>query len=270
MNTTFNTLLNEAQFTYEMLGAGATQIRNAGYASKGVYFQAFTSLATGLERIGKLCLMLDYYIDNDGQFPDLKYLKDEIGHDLEALYRKSQELVERRSIEFEYIRTFDDDIHLNILNILSGFAKGDRYSNIDLLVGSHRSEDSMALWFNLVDKLLFERKVTDRKKEKIEHNAKVIDELVGSVSMVFHASETGEEINQMESASFRTGMMEAVGPCRQLYVVQIIRYWAELLCDLQYKAMGLGKQDIPHMNEFIGLFRCDNAYIRTRRTWDTV
>ena len=270
MNTTFRTLLNEAQLTYEMLGAGATQVGKAGYATKGIYFQAFTSLATGLERIGKLCLMLDYYIDNDGQFPDLMYLKDEIGHDLEALYLKSQELIDRRSIQLEYINKFDDEIHLNIFNILSGFAKGDRYSNIDLLVGSHRSVDSMALWFNLVDNLLFERRVTDKKKEKIANNARVIEQFTRAFSMVLFTSETGEEMNQVEDASFRTGMMEAVRPLRQLYVIQIIRYWAEILCELQYKATGLGKQDVPHMNEFLGLFRCDNAYIRTRKTWDTV
>ena len=58
-NNTFNALLKEAQFTKEILGAGATQIRNANYARKGLYFQAFTSLSTGFERIGKLCLMLD-------------------------------------------------------------------------------------------------------------------------------------------------------------------------------------------------------------------
>jgi hypothetical protein len=54
---TFIALVNEAEFTKEMLGAGATQIRQANYATRGIYFQAFTSLATGLERIGKLCLM---------------------------------------------------------------------------------------------------------------------------------------------------------------------------------------------------------------------
>ena len=32
-----------------MLGAGATEIRKANYAKKGVYFQSFTNLATGLE-----------------------------------------------------------------------------------------------------------------------------------------------------------------------------------------------------------------------------
>lgn len=52
LSESFKALLKEAQFTKEMLGSGATQIRNACYASKGVYFHAFTSLSTGLERIG--------------------------------------------------------------------------------------------------------------------------------------------------------------------------------------------------------------------------
>jgi len=72
---TFKALLKEAQFTKEMLGSGATQIRKANYATKGVYFQAFTNLSTGLERIGKLCLMLDHYIETNGKFPDSKYFK---------------------------------------------------------------------------------------------------------------------------------------------------------------------------------------------------
>jgi hypothetical protein len=52
ISETFEALSKEAHFTREMLGAGATQIRSANYASKGVYFQAFTSLSTGLSALG--------------------------------------------------------------------------------------------------------------------------------------------------------------------------------------------------------------------------
>jgi hypothetical protein len=48
----FRALLREAEFTKQMLASGATQIRAANYATKGIYFQAFTSLSTGIERIG--------------------------------------------------------------------------------------------------------------------------------------------------------------------------------------------------------------------------
>ncbi len=48
LNQTFKTLLKEATFTKEILGEGATQIRKANYAQKGIYFLSFTSLSTGI------------------------------------------------------------------------------------------------------------------------------------------------------------------------------------------------------------------------------
>ncbi|ULQ61031.1 hypothetical protein K7I13_07200 [Brucepastera parasyntrophica] len=74
-NDVFDALLKEAQFTCEMLCAGYTQIRKANYARRGIYFQAFTSISTGLERIGKLSLILDYGIKNNSSFPNLEYMK---------------------------------------------------------------------------------------------------------------------------------------------------------------------------------------------------
>src|SRR5256885_10360503 len=124
-NEQFKALLKEAQFTKEMLGSGVTQIRKANYAKKGVYFQSFTSLATGLERIGKLCLMLDYYIDNKGKFPDSKYFK-KIGHDISHIYAESMGIVQKRSVSLKFLKNLDGAIHQNILTILSDFACGDR------------------------------------------------------------------------------------------------------------------------------------------------
>jgi hypothetical protein len=97
ISKTFHALANEAAFTMEMLGSGVTQIRKANYASKGVYFQSFTSLSTGLERIGKLCLMLDHYINHHGAFPDATFMKEEICHKIGAIYERSAAVVSRRS-----------------------------------------------------------------------------------------------------------------------------------------------------------------------------
>src|SRR5438874_12547315 len=103
LTKTFNALNKEAQFTKEMLGSGATQIRNANYASKGVYFQAFTSLSTGLERIGKLCLMLDHYVSHGRQFPDANYMKDEVGHNLTVIYNLSKKIISQRSVSMKFL-----------------------------------------------------------------------------------------------------------------------------------------------------------------------
>ena len=63
---TFVAFLEEAQFTKEILGIGVTQLFKANYATKGIYYQSFTCLSTGLERFAKLCLILNYYICNTG------------------------------------------------------------------------------------------------------------------------------------------------------------------------------------------------------------
>lgn len=268
LSATFNALSKEAQFTKEMLGSGATQIRRANYASKGVYFQAFTSLSTGLERIGKLCLMLDHYIDHNRQFPDPTYMKNQIGHDLMAIYRQSKSIIPKHSVSMTFMRDLDGDIHQAVLVLLSEFALGDRYSNIDLLVGGRRQSDPIASWSRLVDQPLYLAKVPQKRKDTIQRNAAIIAAALDQHAMVLHTSETGDEVTDLEQASRMTGVYESVAPYRQLVVMQVIRYWVELLRSLQYKAMELGGEDIPYFSEIFAPFLNDDSYIKTRKTWD--
>lgn len=265
---TFNALLKEAQFTKEMLGTGATQIRLANYTTKGIYFQSFTSLSTGLERIGKLCLMLDHFIETGGTFPTLKEMKHQIGHKLELLYERSQEVIRRRSVQLRFLRDLSSPEHLAILRVLHDFAEGDRYSNIDILVGSSSSADPVARWFVEVDSLLYATRVSQKKKEQIAHNAWIGAQLLGASSLVRHISEKGEAITDFEEGSRRTGMWEAVAPYRQLAVLQVIRYWTELLGELGYAAQTLSGEDIPFFGEIFGMFYNEDAYLKSRKTWE--
>jgi hypothetical protein len=268
-NEKFKALLKEAQFTKEMLGSGATQIRKANYATKGVYFQSFTSLSTGLERIGKLCLMLDHYIETSGKFPDSKYFK-KIGHNILLIYQQSMTVVERRKISLRFLKNLDGKIHQNILVLLSDFALGQRYSSIDLLAGEVRRSDPIALWAEQVDQMILELCISPARKAKIKQNARVIDQMVGRFTNVLHISESGDETTNVEDASYQTGVWEAVAPQRQLFVLQVIRFWVELLFDLQYKAMAVGREDIPYFNEIFAGFCNEDSYIRTRKTWDKI
>ena len=85
---------------------------------------------------------------------------------------------------------------------------------------------------------------------------------------VLHTSETGAEITDVEEASQMTGIFEAVAPYRQLYVVQVIRYWAELLSSLQYRAMESGSEEIPFFSEIFAPFYNHDSFIRSRKNWD--
>jgi len=266
MNENFRALLDEAQFTYEILGNGVTMLGKANYATKGLYFLAFTSLSTGLERIGKLCIILDFYINHFGVFPNEREIR-AIGHDLKVLYDKSQDIIKENDLELKFSKSCTDKIHFEILSILDSFAKGDRYSNINLLINSNRKSDPIKSWHK-IDVYLFENRVSKKKKEKIRYNAEIVGQLMSPFSIVRHTSESREDIANIETASFHTGMYEAVLKYRQLYVLQIIRYWVEILRGLQYRAINKGEQEIPYFSEIFALFLNSDSYFLTRKTFD--
>lgn len=268
----FRAFINEAAFTKEILGLGATQIRKASYTSKGLYYEAFTCLSTGFERIGKLCLILDYYINNNGTFPNLKYMKKEIGHDLIKIYNKSLIISEQHNITFKFMNNLDEDIYQHILKILSDFAVGDRYSNINILLQSTKENDPISDWYYNIDKFIFDRYIKDTKKLDINNNAKIINMLINNITHVCYISETGETVDDIEVASQKTGIYESVAPYRQLFILQMIRYWVELLEELGYIAqkINVNELEIPYFNEIFAGFYNKDSYLKHRKTWDTI
>lgn len=264
---TFQLLIREATFTKEVLGSGATQIRKASYAAHGIYAQSFAALSIGLERIGKLCLLLDHYIDNGGSFPEFNYLKNQVGHKLELIQSHGERIAKQRGIEFAFLSVLNHPVHSSILRVLNAYADGDRYSNINLLTGGKAKDDPIATWYEYVDTIIFNTLVPAKRREQIARNAAASKRLSSHTS-IFHISETGQIIATYEDASFRTGMYEAVAPHRQFYVLQVIRYWVEILCELGHQAQLLGHKEIPFFNEIFGGFYNDDSYFRSRKTWE--
>jgi hypothetical protein len=212
--------------------------------------------------------MLDYALENGGRFPNLAYMKNEICHDITLIDKMSVAVIERRSIKMEFLERLDGPIHQAILNVLSGFARGDRYCNINLLVGKENQADPIEQWFRQVDQPIFYARVTARRKGAIRHNAQLVGELLGPYTLVRHAAETGEDIASVEEASYRTGVYEAVAPWRQVYVLQVIRFWVELLYSLQNATYSIKDLTVPHFGEIFAIFYNPDSYFRTRKTWD--
>ncbi|PZR22998.1 MAG: hypothetical protein DI539_04255 [Flavobacterium psychrophilum] len=265
----FITLLNEAQFTADILASGITQIGKINYAKKGLYFTSFTSLSTGLERIGKLCLIVDFYLQNN-KFPDDKILKNEIGHDLEKLYEKSKEIINYHNIKLSFLENLDDQIYTDILSILSRFAKGDRYSNINFLSQSKFQADPIHEWYTKVETILFDKRVSQGKKNSISQKAKFVNQMIGKNSSVLYFDEKGNVLKSIEEASFKTGLYEAVSKYRQLYIAQIIRYWIEILRELHYISIKKKSTDIPHFGEVFPIFYNEDSYLLTRKNFERI
>lgn len=259
-------LCKEALFTGEMLCAGYTQIRKANYASRGIYFQAFTSLSTGFERIEKLCYLLIYAIKHNGVFPADKQMKTDIGHDIVKLYRLILDFKKNDNIRYDFLQDLDKSIYQSILNLLSRFGKGDRYANIDLLVENINYEDPISVWYRDVDLVIYQEKISEKKKEKIKINSALIHAPTSDFVMIGHTGEDGSEINEVFKGSFRTGLNEAVAPYRQFYIFHIIRFFVESLHAIECIVRRKQLFEVPCFMDIFRVFYNEDSYFRNRKT----
>lgn len=261
--------LEEAQFTKEILAIGVTQLYQANYAAKGVYYQSFVCLSTGIERLEKLCLILDHYVQNSGALPSEKYVR-AYGHNIPALYAACRSIASAQEVPFHFRYKMDKDIRGAIIDVLGRFAESSgRYANINILLGSeNKSHDCTEQWFRTVDMPLYETYVSPKRKAEIEHQAAVSGNLLAPYTAAQFMTEDRQELTDEAELSRRTSIWKAVAPYRQLYLLQIIRYLTELLMGLGYQAMAIQSADIPNFGEIFGLFYNDNDFFRSRKTWD--
>jgi hypothetical protein len=265
MDAIFNAINKEAQFTLEMLCAGYTQIRNANLARKGIYFQAFTSLSTGFERIGKIILLLDYAINNNNNFPDLTYMKEEIGHDIYKIYNNIVNIKNKYNFVFEHIQELNESIYIDILQILSRFSKGDRYSNIDLIVNVRNYNDPISEWYDKIDKYIIENKINKYKINKIMNEANLVQKLISDIASVHFTDEKEKEVNTPYEMYLKNNINNLVGPYRQLYVYHISRYFVEMLINIEHCVREKGKITIPDFWEIFRIFNCDDSLAKNRK-----
>ncbi|MCI8550257.1 MAG: hypothetical protein HFI68_06660 [Lachnospiraceae bacterium] len=158
------------------------------------------------------------------------------------------------------------------MNILHDFAESSgRYHNINVIVNKNSDKDCIKRWKEEVDAELYQKRVSQRKKQKIEKNAEIAEKYLGNFAVVHYILEEGDALKEIRAASRETGIWEAVAPYRQLYMLQIVRFFVEILINLSYKAMEFncgGQWEIPYFSEIFGIFYNSDAYFRGRKTWD--
>ena len=262
-------MIKEAMFTGEMLCSGYTQIRKANYAKRGVYFQAFTSLSTGFERIGKICYILTYAINNNS-FPSYDHIKKSVGHDIEKLYKNILDFKNQNNIQYHFKQDLEDSIYQKIIYILSRFGKGDRYANIDLLVEHLNYDDPISVWFNDIDMYLFNSKISDNKKKKIQDDAMMVHTLLSPYSTISFTAEDGGRIDEIFKGSYRTGVNDAVAPLRQLYIFHIIRFFVESISSLEKIITSKHLFEVPSFMDVFRVFFNEDRYMKTRKTIDLI
>lgn len=94
--------------------------------------------------------------------------------------------------------------------------------------------------------------------------------MIAPYADILHITESGEEITNIEDASWLTGMQEAVAPYRQLYILQVIRFWVDVIFELQFEAMKIESpnQSIPHMSEVLAVFYNGDSNLSAIKDWE--
>lgn len=260
--------INESTFTGELLCDGLTALGKVQFPSKSELFHAFTSLSLGLERLGKMIIIIDYLIEN-GTLPQAGYLKC-IGHNLEKISKRVILLKRKYDFNLNYLQDLDSSIHQEIIRELSDFGTGDRYSNLNTLLGQP-TQDPIQRWYKNVESQIYKTKISRRKRLQIEEKSRLLAEMMDPNSMTAFVSIDNQIDNSLEKLLIMQLASESIRPFRQLYVFQVVRLFVEILCKIQAKYCERSQDDIditlPYFSEIFVVFNNEDGYIKLRRSW---
>jgi hypothetical protein len=262
-------LMRESELAAEQIGSGVTALGRANHAASGFYTQAFFGLSIGLERLAKLAIVAAHAIENEGRFPDNQVLR-KYGHDIRGLFAACEPLAAKYCAGEEHCGRPNDTVHQGIVLTLAEFAELSRYYNLDLLAGGKatRLPEPVGAWWQRVGTPILDRHYSPKRRERDRVQAEVMEEILGSVSMVVHHDEQGNAINSIEELSRRAGATAIVQRYGRLYTLQLARWLVEILAKLSF--IGSGKMqidDVMGLYEPFVLFRNDDDYFRNRKTW---
>lgn len=261
----FHALSREAGIAASAIAEGIRGISNATYAEKGYYHFAFFNLSIAIERLGKLAFVLDYLLTSGGYPTDADLRR--LGHKLSDLIEAVREIRHRRALKAEDYP--DDDISKGIVETLTEFATATRYYNLDLLVGgkSAAMAEPLRAWDAKVGKPILARHYNPRSRAIDEKRAKELGAIMDQFSMVLHFAEDGTPITSWTAGAMETAKIRVLQKYSRMYCLRIIRFLAVNLMELQYEGISQ-YQDIPHFGDFFGIFRNDDRYFLSRKTWN--
>jgi len=158
-------LLMEVKTSVELLKKGMGDLQNIGGAND-FYYAPILLLSSGYERLIK-CLLCLAFMDKNMNFTETPYEpKNRKGHDLNLLLKKLLAVCEQKNYSSKFpaakedFDLLDKDKDLRkIISLLSDFAQGGRYYNLDIVLeGTSKYKDSTITWQEIEMVILQTRK----------------------------------------------------------------------------------------------------------------
>lgn len=154
--------------------------------SNDFYHPPILLISSGFERLMK-CIICFRHLKVDGEYPPMKVLRD-AGHSLDVLLQKIIEICNEfgsyddRPATREDLDFIKNNTRLHsIIEILSGFAQGGRYYNLDIVTaGESRFEEPKDKWEELETEIVQE----DPELEELMKDPKKSDEMYQRINAI--------------------------------------------------------------------------------------
>lgn len=267
----WHALGREASLVRHLIGSGATAIGRANYADKmGEYYTAFFGLSVGLERLSKLVLVAHYAIENNGRMPDEEVVR-KFGHKLIDLANEVESISEKMQLSLRYSRP-TQEIPQKILECLDSFAdaRRGRYANFASLDNPNLTADEpINKWWGEVAESILEKHYYGKAAQKrVESRAELIDSMISPFTMVIQTNESGHTMQDVESASIRTGQNVVVQKWGRYHSLSIARWLSTVLSELSHIACHThGIDGFFGLDEYFYSYTVDDSFLKTRKVW---
>ncbi len=267
----WHAIRRECALVRHLIGSGATALGRANYADqKGEYYTAFFGLSVGLERLAKLILVADHAITNAGQMPNQQVVR-RFGHKLANLMDAADKVSTNHALKLDYPRPTDGSSQ-KIVECLDAFADAGRgrYANFAALGDPSLGQDEpIGRWWGGVAELILKEHYYGKAAQKrVEGRAGVVDAVMSPVSMVLYFSETGDTMQDVLTASIRTGQTELVQRYGRYYALTVVRWLSEVFSELSRSACYTHKIDAFFgVWEYFHTYTVDDSFLKTRKNW---
>jgi len=258
----FRLLQQEGHLTVSSLLGGLNAIRSANIDDnhRGLFYSGLFGLATGFERLMKIVFILEHKINFQFNNPTDKQLR-AYGHNLKELYASCSKLSEGYDSSTKF--TIDNKQE-KILSVLSVFAKGSRYYNLDELTLSNKNKDPIVQWLSVIDDHVWGLRSDVREKlqasaVKNGNPSQWVQNIDGEwITMIdFHYF-----FQATEKASYHVvwSIINLLNPFYSLLKKQVYR--------LHKMQNDLSKsEEIPHMYEFFPFLLASKQTVLRKKQW---
>jgi hypothetical protein len=236
----------------------------------GEYYTAFFGLSVGLERLSKLILVVHYAIENNGKMPDEKVVR-KFGHKLIDLANEVENISENDQLSLRYSRP-SQEIPQKILECLDSFAdaRRGRYANFASLDNPNLTADEpINKWWGEVAECILEKHYYGKAAQKrVESRSELNDSIISPFTMVIQTNESGHTMQDVESASIRTGQNVVVQKWGRYHSLSIARWLSTVLSELSHIACHThGIDGFFGLDEYLDTYIVDDSFLKTRKVW---